>query len=286
LLSGVVISFDKFNPSVGKPVGIPLIGEVMASRWAFEAYMVTQFRDNLFEKQFYDLDKTAAISEYKRIYYIPALESKLAYCLNHRSDWRNPRNQNMVSALELLHQEIRNELTFIGEDRFPEADRLAIGKFDSTVSRQTSQFLSVLKQFYANRLNGSVAKKEAIIEALTTTPEKTLEFKAMKEKYANKAVTDAVKNTSAPDRIIEYDGMLVQKIYPIYQDEHRPVHALDFSANFFQPTKHFAGLQIDTLLFNLAVIWSMTIMLYVTLYFDLLKRFIQKLERHRKYRRK
>src|SRR5439155_138231 len=53
LLSGVVISFDKFNPKVGTPNGIPLLGEMMASRWAFEAYMVTQFKDNPLEKKFY-----------------------------------------------------------------------------------------------------------------------------------------------------------------------------------------------------------------------------------------
>src|SRR5579859_7238578 len=55
LLSGVVISFDKFNPKVGTPNGIPILGEMMASRWAFEAYMVTQFKDNPLEKNFYHL---------------------------------------------------------------------------------------------------------------------------------------------------------------------------------------------------------------------------------------
>lgn len=286
LLSGVVISFDKFNPSVGKPAGIPLMGEVMASRWAFESYMVTQFKDNLFEKQFYDLDKTIASSEYKRVYYIPALESRLAYCLNHRSEWRNPRSKNIAEALDLLQREIGYELLYVGEEKFPEVDRLVIGKFDSTTSIKTAGFLSVLKQFYANRTNKALAEKEAIIDSLTVTPEGTATFKAMREKYVNKAVSDAVKNTSTPDRIIAYDGMLIQKIYPIYEDEHRPGHAFDFSASLFQPTKHFAGLHIDTLYFNLAVIWSMTMVLYVTLYFDVLKRVIQKLERHRKYRRK
>src|SRR5690606_7935264 len=60
LLSGVVIGFDKFNPRVTKPIGVPWIGEVMASRWAFEAFMVTQYKDNPFERMFYDLDKEVA----------------------------------------------------------------------------------------------------------------------------------------------------------------------------------------------------------------------------------
>ena len=33
------------------------MGEWMASRWAFEAYMVTQFKDNPFEKQFRPVKK-------------------------------------------------------------------------------------------------------------------------------------------------------------------------------------------------------------------------------------
>ncbi len=107
LLSGVVISFDKFNPKVGKPIGVPLIGEVMASRWAFEAFMVTQFRDNPFEEQFYPLEKTIAEAEYKRVYYIPALESKLSYCLNNKREWRNTNAAKMANSLTVLRNEIR-----------------------------------------------------------------------------------------------------------------------------------------------------------------------------------
>ncbi len=118
LLSGVVISFDKFNPTVGKPAGIPLIGEMMTSRWAFETYMVTQFKDNPFERQFYPMDKTIATAEYKKVYFIPALESKLAYCLNNRSDWRNPRNEKMTAALDLIRTEISRELGGIGPGAF------------------------------------------------------------------------------------------------------------------------------------------------------------------------
>ena len=47
------------------------MGEAMASRWAFEAFMVTQFKDNPFEKQFYDLEQKRAIAKYKKEFYIP-----------------------------------------------------------------------------------------------------------------------------------------------------------------------------------------------------------------------
>jgi ABC transport system ATP-binding/permease protein len=286
LLSGVVISFDKFNPSVGKPVGIPLAGELMASRWAFEAYMVTQFKDNPFEEQFYDLDQDIFQSEYKRIYYIPTLESRLAYCLNHRAGWRNPRNEELVSALNLLQNEIRYELQRVGEDRLPQVDDLATGRFDSTVYLRTADFLRTLKQFYTNRISKSNAEKEERIRQMTQTPEGLARFNALKNQYVNEAVSNQVKNISSADRIVEYKGKLIQKIFPIYINEHRPVHYFDFSANLYQPTKHFAGVYFDTLYFNIAVIWSMTVFLFVALYFDLLRKFVQLLEGNRKYRRK
>jgi ABC-type multidrug transport system ATPase subunit len=286
LLSGVVISFDKFNPTVGKPVGIPVAGEMMASRWAFEAYMVTQFKDNPFEEQFYEFDKTVAQSEYKRVYFIPALESKLAYCLNNRQAWRNPRNERMVSSLEVLRNELSYELQKVGQDKLPEVERLATGKFDSTVYLRTSQFLKALKLYYSNKGSNAAEEKDNLIRRTTGDPQAAAAFRAQRDRYVNEAVSNTVKNVSSRDRIVEYEGKLIQKIFPIYMDEHRPLHFFDFTANLYQPTKHFAGYHFDTLYFNIAVIWSMTVFLFVTLYFDLLKKFIQVLEGNRKYRRK
>ena len=286
LLSGVVISFDKFNPRVGKPVGIPMMGEVMASRWAFEAYMVTQFKDNPFESRFYNLDKTVAHSQYKTVYYIPALRSRLAYCLNNRAAWRNPRNETMVKSLDILRNEISHELQSVGKERLPEVDRLAIGKFDSTVYYKTSSFLQVLQEYYTLKMTKASVAKERMIDSLSSTPQLGAEFERARQQYVNAAVSDGVKNVNTVERIVEYDNQLVQKIYPIYMDEHRPRHYFDFSANLYQPTKHFAGVNFDTFYFNICVIWSMTVFLFVTLYFDVLKRLIKLLEGNRKYKRR
>jgi hypothetical protein len=286
LLSGVVISFDTFNPKVTKPVGVPVVGEIMASRWAFEAFMVTQFKDNKFEKQFYEWDKAIANAEYKRVYYIPKLESKLAYLVNNRSQWRNQRNQKMASALALIKNEIASELRFVGSENFTYLDKLVVGKFDSTVYRQTTKFLATLKQYYSNRLRNAANEKDKRIEELTSTPAKSLAYEAERMHYVNDAVSDAVLNVSGLERIVEYDGSLVQKIYPVYQDDHKPKSFIDFSANLYQPTKHFAGIYWNTLYFNIVVIWLMTFALFVALYFDVLKRLVTRLETIRGTKRK
>ncbi len=286
LLSGVVISFDRFNPKVSEPIGVPVMGEIMASRWAFEAYMVTQYRDNPFEHKFYELDKTIAQSEYKKQYFINTLESKLAYCLNHRRDWRNPRAEDMVANLVLLQQEIKRELAIFGPERLADVEDLAIGRFDSTVYAKTSEFLRTLKEVYSRRIQKASAEKERLIESLAATPEARLEFRRLRMRYVNAAVSDAVKNVNATDRIVEYEGELIQKIYPIYMDEHRPDHPFDFSANLYQPTKHFLGHEFDTVVFNIGMIWFMTAVLFITLYFDVLRRIIKLLEGNRRYRRR
>ena len=35
ILSGVVVKFDKLNPIIGNTETVPLVGDLMASRWAF-----------------------------------------------------------------------------------------------------------------------------------------------------------------------------------------------------------------------------------------------------------
>ncbi|MEQ8425177.1 MAG: ABC transporter permease, partial [Cyclobacteriaceae bacterium] len=222
LLSGVVISFDKFNPNVGTPNGIPLLGELMTSRWAFEAYMVTQFKDNPLESIFYETDKKEAISEYKRVYYIPSLESKLAFVLNHRSQWRDRSDRNPVKeTLHLLQTELRHELADVGRENFPEIDNLVIGKFDSATYQGTVQFVKKLKAYYQLRGKNALVEHEALVASMTDTPEKLEAFNESIMKYRNERVTQMVENSDDPVRILEWDGQFIQKIYPIYFDDHR-----------------------------------------------------------------
>ena len=245
LLSGVVVPFDKFNPKVGTPDGIPLLGEMMVSRWAFEAFMVTQFKDNPFESQFYKLDQKVAIAEYKRTYYIPALESKLSFIYSNPGKWKDKSENNQVrKSLDLLRSEISHELDKIGKDRFPEVEKLSIGKFDSTVNKDTQQFLRLLKEYYSIRVKNASAEKETLIRSLTDSDAKLAGFNLFKMQSQNREVNNLVENKGSLTRIVEWKGRLVQKIYPIYFEDHRPHNPLDFTANFYNPTKHFLGNQV------------------------------------------
>ena len=85
-----------------------------------------------------------------------------------------------------------------------------------------------------------------------------------------------LRNISTKERILASGNELIQKIYPIYARNNNPEHKLDFRANFYFPEKYFAGSYIDTKVFNVLIIWLMTLVLFLTVYYDLLKKIIGK----------
>ncbi|HQQ97662.1 MAG TPA: ATP-binding cassette domain-containing protein [Cyclobacteriaceae bacterium] len=285
VMSGVVVSFDKFNPAVGKPNGIPIMGEMMASRWAFEAFMVTQYRDNPYEKQLYEYDRRESIAQYKSQYLISELETVLSGVMRERSHWRDARYTAVVEDLDLLRTEIGYELEKFGPEKFPDLEKLQVGKFDSATFIHTRDFLRLLKEVYIIREVKAKKQKDSLIAVMTDTPEKKLAFESLRYQYENDAVSKMVKNATQTSRVVRYNGRLVQKFYPIYFSDHQPANALDFRAIFFAPTKYFAGRTYDTFGFNLTVIWIMTIILYVLLYYDVFKRLVHGFETRRKYRK-
>jgi ABC-type multidrug transport system ATPase subunit len=272
ILSGVVVKFDKLNPIIGNTATVPMVGDLMASRWAFEAAMVTQYKDNEFEQQFYLYDKIMADADYKKVYYIPELESRLDFVnLNYKN--KEPGIQELVKKnLNLIRDEIHDELYVIGQENFKHLDALQLGKYDSTLHAETLTFFEALKKFYNNRYTKADKHKDDMINRRTSSAKKEKEFEEARNSYQNEAITELVKNTSELNRIIENNGKLVQKIYPIYKDPD-PEHLFDFDAQFYMPAKHFFK-PIDTIYFNLIVIWSMTLVLAIALYFEILLKII------------
>ncbi len=273
ILSGVVVKFDKLNPAIGNTATVPFVGDLMASRWAFEAAMVTQFKDNPFEKEFYLYDKVMANSDYKKVYFIPELETRLQFSFNNFKSLNREVREKVESDLVLIKRELRKEMIEVGSGSPELLDKLSIEKFDSTTFKEASTFMETLKRFYINRYNNADREKEKKIISMTDTPEKAKAFGNYRERYHNEAIAELTKNMSEIHRIIEKDGKLIQKIYPIYKNPD-PDHTVDFDAQFYMPAKHFLSRDIDTLYFNMGVIWSMCFVLIVALYFDVLRRII------------
>lgn len=272
ILSGVVVKFDKLNPSIGNAATVPFVGDLMASRWAFEAAMVSQYKDNDFDSKFYLYDKTMAMADYKKVYYIPELDTRVQFCLQNLHSTDPDVKQEVDKAFALLRTELGRELEITGQSS-QWIGKLNRASFNQQVHDEIIQFLDRLKRFYVNRFNAAELKKDALVNEMTSSSEGEKQFNYFREVNHNEAVAELVKNIAEPNRIIESDGKLIQKIYPIYKDPD-PDHAIDFDAQFYMPSKHFLNKNIDTLYFNTGVIWSMSLFLVILLYFDVLRRII------------
>lgn len=273
ILSGVVVKFDKLNPVIGNTATVPFVGDLMASRWAFEASMVAQYKDNKFERQFYEYDKVMAESDFKKIYYIPALETKLGFVNLNIKNTEAGIQAEVAKSLSLIRNEIARELEYVKKKDFNSLDKLTPEKYDSATFIETTNFLEALKKYYVTRYNNADREKEKMVDRMTSSSEKEKEFEALRQSYQNEAITELVKNMAETNRIIEKDGRLVQKFYPVYKDPD-PDHMVDFDAQFYMPAKHFLNQNIDTFFFNIGVIWSMTLVLALTLYYEILRKIV------------
>jgi ABC-type multidrug transport system ATPase subunit/uncharacterized tellurite resistance protein B-like protein len=272
ILSGVVVKFDKLNPAIGNTATVPLVGDLMASRWAFEAAMVSQYKDNDYERKFYMYDKTMANADYQKVYFLPEIQTRLQYCLNNSKSTDPAIKEKVASNFDLIRHELSGEAD-VTKLPFARFEDLTPAKFDQAVFDAAYDYIEKIKGFYVKRYNSADQAKDKFVLSQTSTPEEEAAFTRLRESYHNEAIAELVKNTSETHRIIEKDGKLIQKIYPIYKDPD-PDHAIDFNAQFYMPQKHFLNQNIDTFFFNTGVIWSMTLVLALTLYLDVLRRII------------
>jgi len=273
ILSGVVVKFDKLNPVIGNTATVPFVGDLMASRWAFEAAMVSQFKDNPFEQEFYFYDKMMANADYKKVYFIPELESRLDFI---NLNFPNPEpgvRKEVVKDLLVVRNELTNELQEVGTQNFNKISDLTPERYNLSVFKEASAFIETLKLYYIHRYNKADKGKDKIISSRIRTAEGENEFETYRESCENEAIAALVKNVEETHRIFERDGKLVQKIYPIYK-EPASDHMVDFDAQFYTPVKHFMNRNIDTFYFNLGVIWSMTLFLSITLYYEVLRKLV------------
>lgn len=269
LLSGVIVPFDKLNPLLTTQKNVPFAGEVMTSRWAFEALAVNQFKNNNYEKQFYSYDKKMSVASFRKDYVISKLKQKIDKVL---ANYQEPKfKEEVTSDLAICKSEIAKEMTYTKKFRCTVVERLEFGKFNEEVAAQATEYLNNVQQYYIRAYNNSSNEKDAVISALTKKGggDKFLE---MKNLYENESLTDLVRNANTlEDKILESNGELIQRTEPVFLD---PSPDTFLRAHFYAPRKAIFGKYFDTYWVNMCVIWSMTLVLIIALYFDLLKKLI------------
>lgn len=272
LLSGTIVQFDNLHPSLTKKVYVPIVGDIMASRWAFEALAVEQFQNNLFEKHFFQQEMIMSESYFRTAFLIPRLQYKLEE--NSRLiDEGKKSDPTFTNNLNIITNELKILQKSTKLPPFDNIDKLNPSDFNEQISEETNGYLKFIKTQFAELSNTAGLRKDSIYKKLVDSL-KTDGVYRLKQQNYNKALADWVLNTNEVTKFLETDSRIVQKHEPIFMLPDHPWGR----AHFYAPMKLFNGQYVKTLWFNIAVIWLFSLMLFITLQADLLKKLINYFE--------
>lgn len=275
VLSGLLFSFDKLNEVISTKGKVPLIADLMTSRWAYEAAAVRQFKANSYQAPIYEFEKIERQSDFKASYWINEMKNRVQYLnknIENRADERV--KERLLRNLVVIKNEIEKEPFKAGLGNIDLNIALTLEKYTPQIGAAINAYLDKVNQHYLDQFKLAVKKKERFIYYLENQSQSGFDLNAYKNAYANESMTDLVRNINVKDRILEYNGELIQQVDPIFNDPKEPQHVLDYRTHFFAPTKHLFGVYFDTFNFNITVIWLMSFILYIALYFEWMKKIL------------
>ncbi|MDD4671699.1 MAG: ATP-binding cassette domain-containing protein [Bacteroidales bacterium] len=274
ILSGIIVKYEKLNPVISNPNSIPAYGQIIVARWAYEALATNQYINNKYQKPFYYLDEAMSISDYKRNYWLTTLQNKVTICERNLNNAE--RVDDVKDALHLIQNELNHEANSITGSQYPfkHIDRLNINELTPAVIADLNTYLEQLRLYYVKLYNKASDKKDSVIISRQKTPEEKEDFLKLKREHFNETLSEFVRNSTEVERIIEYNGRLVQKIDPIYLLPEKNYGG----AHFYAPVKQVFGRYFNTIWVNTFIIWIFSILLYIALYYRVLKRLLDWLE--------
>ena len=268
ILSGVIVKFEKLNPKISSPTSIPLYGEVMTARWAYEALATYQFMNNDYQSQYYLYDKVMSEASYRKDYWTVDLLNKVESIGRNLHD--PARAEDIKLHLNLLRSEIEDEMKENTIITFKHLSELTPERINKDILDSLRKYLNEIKAYNIKLYNKANDENDKRTRGFQRTEEMKEAFNKTKREHNNESLEYFVKNSNVGDRIIQYKNRLYQKIDPIYMD---PEHKL-VKAHFYAPRKQVFGNFFSTFGVNIAVIWFMTLIFYLILYYRLLKKFL------------
>jgi len=283
VLSGAMFSFDKLNRKISSVDKTPIIADLMPTKWAYEALMVHQFKDNKYEKYFYDLEKEISNANFKIVYYIPQLTKHLDAVMTELNT--SPKIQKSIDDFLIIKNEITTQAKNVPFVECHFLDSMSIDKFDLQTSINAMDYLVALNDYYEKIYDIADKRKNNMLNYLNE--HKPQIYKKFYDTYYNEHLADMMKKSfeKEKNKLLIYEHRLVQQIDPIYLDP-SVYNKFDFRAHLYAPRKHFMNRYYDTFWFNFIIIWLFTFILYITLYFETFKKLLELPEKIKLNRRK
>ena len=99
-------------------------------------------------------------------------------------------------------------------------------------------------------------------------------FAAFRDAHENNQLSDILLNNNSIHKVEQKGDILVRYYHPIFQIP----ESKNGRAHLYAPVKRLGNLHIDTLWFNVFVIWLTSLILFLTLYHDTIRKTLKLLE--------
>ena len=235
LLSGTVVKFDDLNRFFSSEKYVPIIADVMVSRWAYESMAVDLAMKNKYDLLFYKID-----DEINDVYYLQN------FLIPEYKDLLSSKEPEKLKSLDRIKKNTNQEI-YDMICRYKPGNNLKPENFSEFKELQNSL------RFFAEIHDSLATKKDSMIESIDRDSLDALEL------HRNDNLYNLVTNKDEYKNIVQGSNEFIRKMSPIYNS---PKSNLG-RAHFFSPDKHIMGLTITTHNFNSIVILIYTISILI-----------------------
>ena len=272
LFSGVIVKYDKLNPSFAEQKSVPWIGNVIAARWAYEALAVSQYKDNRFEKEIYPLRKQESEYDWKINYLLPELETQLNVLEKYKDT--KIKTEAVENATQLLINEIKKEESLFNPENFNCQN--CVNDLEAKILQTSSTFTNIrnfihtLEAYYKKELHHASSAIENIKYEMTPAL-----FDKAEKTYANEALEDLLCNKKELSQYVIAKNEIIPKHNLIYIT---PDSGL-LNAHFYSAYKYMFNKKYSTYQINMLVLWAMSLLFGIILFYQLPQKLMQSIIR-------
>ena len=255
LLCGLVVNFSDLTPR-STTGNVPLIGDLIPSRWSYEALAVTSFTDNAYEYPFFQFDKRRQECQFYNKGFLYELQSQLETMNDEEQHGKdvNPNHKRVIECnLPVL-------ATFCGMKPYT-----GDGSYQSfrTYLREAETILS-------KQENRATLMKDALVSDFIKEHGKEA-FLELKRNNYNISLDQFVTGSDQKRLLDIIDGHIVPRSGLIFLTPHSKIGR----APFYSSEKVVGSWHIKTLWFNLSVLLFMSILAIVLLLTDTPGRYLR-----------
>ena len=245
LLCGLVVSFSDLTPK-STTGNVPLIGDLIPSRWSYEALAVSSFTDNEYERQFFETDKGKYETQYYNIGMLDELQSQLETMKDEQRQGKKAK----VDHMEVIRTNLPKLTAFCGMKPYQGDD-----SYESL-----NIYLKQAEDILAKRGNQFTLKGDALVSNYIRQNGKDAFLQLKRDNY-NTKLEDCVIGADQRRMLDVVDNYIVPRMYSIYLTPQSQIGR----APFYSSEKILGTWHIKTLWFNMGVLLLMCIVMVILL---------------------